>query len=120
MAHVTDSARAAGWADANVHTESFSADAPRDGDGAFAVTLARSGRTVTVAPGQTVVAALAAHGVEVPLSCEQGVCGTCVTRVLAGEPDHRDLYFSDGEKAANDRFTPCCSRSKSAVLVLDL
>ena len=53
-------------------------------------------------------------------SCEQGVCGTCITRVLEGEPDHRDLYFTDEEKAKNDQFTPCCSRSRSKVLVLDL
>jgi vanillate O-demethylase ferredoxin subunit len=48
------------------------------------------------------------------------VCGTCITRVLEGECDHRDLYFTDEEKAANDQFTPCCSRAKSALLVLDL
>lgn len=58
-------------------------------------------------------------GVEVPFSCEQGVCGTCV-RVLGGEPEHRDMYQTPDEQAANERFTPCCSRSKSARLVLDL
>lgn len=121
MDHVIGSARAAGWADANIHAESFAAtDGARIGDQAFTVELARSGRVVPVAVGQTVAAALAAHGVEVPLSCEQGICGTCATRVLAGEPDHRDMYFSDAERAANDCFTPCCSRSKSDVLVLDL
>lgn len=120
MNHVIGSARAAGWADANIHAESFTADVARNGDEAFEIKLARSGRLVPVATGQTAAAALAAHGIEVPLSCEQGICGTCVTPVLDGEPDHRDLYFSDAEKAANDRFTPCCSRSKSAVLVLDL
>lgn len=120
MDHVIGSARAAGWADANIHAESFAAEVARSGDEAFAIKLARSGRIVPVAAGQTVAAALTAHGIEVPLSCEQGICGTCVTPVLDGEPDHRDLYFSDAEKAANDRFTPCCSRSNSAVLVLDL
>ena len=59
-------------------------------------------------------------GVEILTSCEQGVCGTCITRVLEGERDHRDLYFTDEEKAKNDQFTPCCSRAKSRVLVLDL
>ena len=61
-----------------------------------------------------------ACGVEIMVSCEQGVCGTCITRVLGGVPDHRDLYFTDEEKAANDQFTPCCSRSKTPLLVLDL
>ncbi|MBC7680886.1 MAG: 2Fe-2S iron-sulfur cluster binding domain-containing protein, partial [Ferruginibacter sp.] len=59
-------------------------------------------------------------GVDIPLSCEQGVCGTCLTRVLEGEPDHKDFYLTPQEQAANDQFTPCCSRSKSALLVLDL
>jgi vanillate O-demethylase ferredoxin subunit len=40
--------------------------------------------------------------------------------VLEGVPDHKDVYFTADEQAANDRFTPCCSRSKSQRLVLDL
>ncbi|HCP79156.1 MAG TPA: oxidoreductase, partial [Pusillimonas sp.] len=43
-----------------------------------------------------------------------------LVRVLEGEPEHRDLYLTDSEHAANDQMTPCCSRSKSSVLVLDL
>ena len=64
--------------------------------------------------------ALVAAGVEVPTSCEQGVCGTCLTRVLEGEPDHKDFYLTPAEQAANDQFMPCCSRSKSPMLVLEL
>jgi vanillate O-demethylase ferredoxin subunit len=67
-----------------------------------------------------VVQALREHGIEIMTSCEQGVCGTCITRVLDGVPDHRDLYFTDEEKAKNDQFTPCCSRASSRTLVLDL
>ncbi len=63
---------------------------------------------------------LAEHGIEVNVSCEQGVCGTCLTRVLEGEPDHRDQVLTDSERLANDQFTPCCSRSRTPVLVLDL
>jgi vanillate O-demethylase ferredoxin subunit len=48
------------------------------------------------------------------------VCGTCLTRVIEGTPDHRDQYLMPDEQAANDQFTPCCSRAKSARLVLDL
>jgi vanillate O-demethylase ferredoxin subunit len=58
--------------------------------------------------------------VEVQSSCEQGICGTCLTPVLAGEPEHRDLYLTDEEHARNDCFTPCCSRARSPQLVLDL
>jgi vanillate O-demethylase ferredoxin subunit len=119
--HVVGTANAQGWDKANVHLEYFGA-APQDtsGDGSFEVRIASSGQSVTVAKDQSVVQALLAHGIEIMTSCEQGVCGTCVTRVLEGECEHRDLYFTDAEKAANDQFTPCCSRAKSAVLVLDL
>ena len=86
----------------------------------FEVRLARSGRVIPVMEEQSVLDALAAHGVEVISSCAQGVCGTCVTRVLEGEPDHWDMYLTPEEQAANDQFCPCISRSKSAVLVLDL
>jgi vanillate O-demethylase ferredoxin subunit len=104
-----------------VHLEYFGA-APADttGDQAFQVRLASSGQTYTVAADQSVTQALSAHGVEIMVSCEQGVCGTCLTRVLEGECDHRDYYLSDEERAANDQFMPCCSRAKGALLVLDL
>ncbi|WP_119353885.1 PDR/VanB family oxidoreductase [Azohydromonas sediminis] len=121
MDAVLGTARACGWREAQLHYEFFAADtAPAEGDTAFEVQLASSGRVVVVPKDQTVVQALAAAGIEVPTSCEQGVCGTCLTRVLEGTPDHRDLYLTPEEQAANDRFTPCCSRAKSARLVLDL
>jgi vanillate O-demethylase ferredoxin subunit len=67
-----------------------------------------------------VVRALTAAGIEVPTSCEQGVCGTCLTRVLEGEPDHKDAYLTPEEQERNDQFLPYCSRAKSRLLVLDL
>jgi len=89
-------------------------------DGSFDVRLASSGRVIAVAADRSVLAALADAGVVVPSSCEQGVCGTCLTRVIEGTPDHRDQYLMPDEQAANDQFLPCCSRAKSARLVLDL
>ncbi|MGN6232471.1 MAG: PDR/VanB family oxidoreductase [Trinickia sp.] len=120
IAAAMEAAKAAGWDDANVHREFFAAAPAQGGAGAFQVKLSSTGRVIDVAPDVTVIAALAQAGVEVPTSCEQGVCGTCLTRVLSGEPDHRDVYLLDEEKSANDRFLPCCSRSKSPMLVLDL
>lgn len=121
MEHVTGTAKAHGWPAAQVHTEYFAAPAQDTrGDRAFEVKIASSGRTYPVAADQTVVQALAAQGVEIMTSCEQGVCGTCITHVLEGECEHRDMYFTDEEKARNDQFTPCCSRARSAMLVLDL
>ena len=68
----------------------------------------------------SVVEALRSEGIDILTSCEQGVCGTCLTRVLEGEVDHRDMYLTDEEKAANEQFMPCCSRARSQLLVLDL
>jgi len=119
--YVIGAAKAKGWHPDQIHLEYFGA-APIDpsGNHAFEVKVASSGKTYAVEPGESIVKALAKHGIEIMVSCEQGVCGTCITRVLEGEPDHRDLYFTDQEKAKNDQFTPCCSRSKSKLLVLDL
>jgi vanillate O-demethylase ferredoxin subunit len=118
---VLQTAQGMGWPGDQLHLEYFSA-APQDtsADRAFTVKLASSGKLVPVAADQTVVQALQAQGVEILTSCEQGVCGTCITRVLEGECDHRDMYFTDEEKATHDQFTPCCSRAKTDVLVLDL
>ncbi|MGZ5194759.1 MAG: PDR/VanB family oxidoreductase [Ramlibacter sp.] len=119
--HVVQVAQGMGWPASQIHLEYFAA-APQDhtADAAFDVKIASTGKTCTVPAGESVVQALAKHGIEILTSCEQGVCGTCITRVLEGEPDHRDLYFTDEEKAKNDQFTPCCSRSRTKVLVLDL
>lgn len=121
MDAVLGGARAAGWPEDQLHCEFFgAAPAAADGDAAFEVQLASSGRVVVVPAGQSVVQALAGAGVEVLTSCEQGVCGTCLTRVLAGQPEHRDQYLTPEEQALGDQFLPCCSRSCSPRLVLDL
>lgn len=119
--HVVDTAQAAGWNGAHVHLEYFGAQAADTSrDGAFDIQLASSGKVLRVPADKSVTAVLSMHGIDVPVSCEQGVCGTCITRVLSGTPEHRDLYFTPEERAANDQFTPCCSRSQSPCLVLDL
>ena len=86
----------------------------------FSVKLARSGRVIPVYPHQSVLEALEDGGMQIPTSCHQGVCGTCLTTVLEGEPEHWDMFLTPQEQAANDCFLPCCSRSNSALLVLDL
>lgn len=121
MKAVLDTARESGWPEEQLHYEFFSGDATHAlQDASFQVKLASSGRVVDVPPHLSIVGALAEFGIEIPTSCEQGVCGTCLTRVLEGEPDHRDLFLTPQERLKNNQFTPCCSRSKSPVLVLDL
>lgn len=108
-----------------VHFERFGAapqapqaeTAPTD---AFEVTLERSGRTITVDPEETVLDAIRKVIADMPSSCEEGFCGTCETRVLAGEIDHRDQILSKAEREANDSMFVCVSRAKSPKIVLDL
>jgi vanillate O-demethylase ferredoxin subunit len=56
----------------------------------------------------------------VPFSCSEGICGTCLTKVVAGTPDHWDMYLTPEEQAKGDVIMVCCSRSQTARLVLDL
>lgn len=107
------------WPAAQRHLERFSAPI-QAASGGFTVELARSGGRLVVPPGQTILSVLRAAKIEVAASCEQGVCGTCETRVISGTPDHRDLLLSPEEKAANKTMLICCSGSHSDTLVLDL
>lgn len=97
-----------------------SAPVPATSDEGFDVVCAGSGARVRVPPRVTVLDALAGAGVEVPNSCREGVCGTCETKVLSGEPDHRDFLLSPEEQAAGGTMLICVSRCRSAELVLDL
>lgn len=102
-----------------VHLEYFNAaPAAATGD-SFEVELAVSGRVLKVPPDQSLLDVMLEAGVEVPYSCREGVCASCEVRVLGGEPDHRDLVLSASEKASNRVMMVCCSRSKTARLVLD-
>ena len=110
------------WPPYALRTERFVADersAPVR-NAPFEVELARTGTTLTVTLGETVLDAVGSAGVDVLSSCRQGICGTCETTVLAGEPDHRDTLLDDDERAAGDCMYICVSRSCSDRLVLDL
>lgn len=120
MDAVMVSARNIGWMKEQLHQEHFQATISACNTASFEVKLAKTGKIVTVRPNESVVQALATIGVEIPTSCEQGVCGTCLTKVLDGEPEHLDLFLTPEEQAQNNQFLPCCSRSKTASLTLDL
>lgn len=121
MSHVIETAKHAGWPAHRVHREFFAA-APinHSADSAFEVELARSGQIFHIPADRSVFEVLDEAGVAIDSSCEQGICGSCVTRVLSGIPEHRDQFLSAAEQAANDQFTPCCSRARTPRLVLDL
>jgi vanillate monooxygenase ferredoxin subunit len=119
--HVCDEARRLGWCDNRIHFEHFSASAaPAGGNAGFELVLARRGIRIPVGPHQTAAQALLDHGVDIPLSCEQGVCGSCLLPVLEGIPEHRDVFLSAAERDGNRCFTPCCSRARTPSLLIDL
>lgn len=122
MDMVLDEGRAAGLTEPALHREYFAADPATLGGprAAFQLTLARSNRIVPVDEGTTILDALGAQGIAVPSSCEQGICGNCLTRVVSGEVDHRDSYLSTAEKARGDCMLICVSRAKGTNLVLDV
>ena len=105
-----------------LHLEYFVAEPPTQDlvAGSFRIKLAKSSTTIRVDANQTIVEALREAGIEVETSCEQGVCGTCLTTVLAGRPDHHDAILTEEERKAGDRMLLCVSRSRDAELVLDL
>ncbi|KGT94286.1 xanthine hydroxylase reductase [Erwinia typographi] len=125
MSHVKNQALAKGWQQEALHSEAFMAAAPADttpqGDEVFTITIASSGASWPVPVDKTIAAVLQDNGVCVPLSCEMGICGACLTPVIEGRADHRDTVQSAAEKSASSQQVAlCCSRSFSANLVIDL
>ena len=120
--HVHAVAAALGWPDAQRHHELFGAQTELHvaGDQPFEIVVANRGVSVVVAAGETALAALRRAGIDVLSSCDEGVCGTCLTGVVEGVPDHRDQYLTEADRARNDCFTPCCSRACSGRLVIEV
>jgi ferredoxin-NADP reductase len=114
----------AAWPPGALHVERFAAkpqpEAAAGGDSAFEVSCQRSGVTVTVPPGKSIIEVLEENGVSVLSSCLEGVCGTCETAVLSGTPDHRDSLLTQEEREANEYMMICVGRALSDRLELDL
>ncbi|MDB5715002.1 MAG: ferredoxin [Sphingomonadales bacterium] len=117
--HVVNAAQALGWPANQIHVEHFAATPVLTG-APFDVIAARSGRTFHIPCEKTILEVLNEAGIDIPSSCHSGVCATCMTSVIDGVPDHRDMVLSDEEKAANRQIAVCCSRSKTRQLVLDI
>jgi vanillate O-demethylase ferredoxin subunit len=120
MAAIGADLEAAGWQPGQITRELFAAEAAETGGETFTVSLASTSARYVVGPDETIAQVLTRHGVELALSCEQGMCGTCLVGVLEGVPEHRDAYQTAREKAANTMIALCCSRARTAHLLLDL
>lgn len=121
-----DAARAAAahWPKGTVHFERFNAPPVADEEASaaapevFEVALARTGRRFRVEPGKSIVEVLRANGIDVDTSCEEGYCGTCMTRYLEGDPVHRDSVLDEEDR--REFVMICCARARGGCLVLDL
>jgi ferredoxin-NADP reductase len=115
--------RTADWPEGILQVERFKAKkvmAGQDQDQPITVECRRSDRTVEVPPDSSILSALETAGISVPNSCREGICGSCETPVLSGEPDHRDSLLSAAEQAKGASMMLCVSRARSARLVLDI
>ncbi|KXO98968.1 PDR/VanB family oxidoreductase [Tsukamurella pseudospumae] len=114
----------AAWPSGCIQLERFKS-VPREAgesssDTEFRVVAERSEIAVTVAPGVSIMDALEGVGIDVPNSCRDGICGSCETRVLCGQPDHRDSILSADEQETGETMMLCVSRALSDELVLDI
>ena len=110
------------WQPDQFHFERFSnpESTNQTGNTEFHIELSSTGQRFLVSPERTIAEVLLSAKVDIMLSCEQGICGSCITDVISGIPEHRDCVLTDEEKAENTQITVCCSRAKTSVLVLDL
>lgn len=117
-------AAASHWPAGSVHAEHFSVPAQgatpasRAPNSAFRIQLARSGLDLEVPADKTIVDVLREHDVFIETSCTQGYCGTCLTRYVAGEPEHRDTVLDDDDR--KEFVLVCCARARTSMLKLDL
>ena len=106
-----------------VHFEYFTAPPEADDvdNRPFQVKLQSTGETIDIPADRSILDVLRNdYGMDLESSCEEGICGTCATQLVAGEPDHRDHFLSEEIKAQNTWIMICCSRAKEGVLELGL
>ena len=119
MKMVRTTATQNGIPESQIHQEHFGAEIDPNGE-AFTVVCTRSNKTLPVPPEKTILQVLTEAGIDVQTSCQQGVCGSCLTTVLKGTPEHRDMVQTESEKAINSKIAVCCSRSLTKTLELEL
>ena len=112
------------WPEDSLRVEHFSSTLGAldpDREQPFTVELKDSGLTLDVPATQTLLQALRCANIDVQSDCEEGLCGSCEVRVLAGDVDHRDVVLTRAERDANDRMMSCCSRAmRGSKIVLAL
>lgn len=121
MNSIFEIALSKGWDKEQMHKESFQAEEIDQSENkSFKVKIASTGEILEIPEDESITEVLEENGYFISVSCEQGICGTCVTHILEGEAEHHDQFLSDDERNVQKVFTPCCSRAKTDMLVLDI
>lgn len=121
MSWVMQSLKDMSWSNDRLHSETFVPPQVSNLENrAFTVELAKSGKIFTVAADEFLIDVLNRNQCGVPCSCTQGICGSCITPVKSGEPEHRDAVLSDTEREAGNKMCVCVGRAKGDHLVLDI
>lgn len=104
----------------HVHIEHFkAAEIDTSADAPFTVEL-DTGEIFDIPGDMSILAVLEDNGIDVFKSCEEGVCGSCVSGLLEGVADHRDSCLSKSEKEAGEQIAICVSRAKTQKIVIEL
>lgn len=87
----------------------------------FTAVLPRFGRELQVPAHQTLLSALEEAGIEVLADCRRGECGLCAVDILSCDApvDHRDVFFSEEQKAGNRKLCACVSRPAGGRIEID-
>jgi vanillate O-demethylase ferredoxin subunit len=119
-AGVMDATQRAGFPNQHLHQETFAVGRSGADNRPFTVEIARTRQQFDIPADHTILEVLNRNGVFIPSMCRQGICGICITNVLSGQIDHRDNYLAPDERAKSDVMLPCCSRTATHHVVLDL
>lgn len=121
MSAVIGAGRNQGWPNQDIHSETFVArEIDKSENRPFDVELAKSGRILHIKADEYLIDVLNSNDCGVPCSCTQGICGSCLTPVLSGTPEHRDAILSDEERALGNQMCVCVGRAQGNRLVLDI
>jgi vanillate O-demethylase ferredoxin subunit len=119
-AGVMDAAQRAGFANQQLHRETFAVGSFGASNRPFRVEIASTRQQFDIPADHTILEVLDQNGVFIPSMCRQGICGICITNVISGQVDHRDNYLALDERAKSDVMLPCCSRGATYHLILDV
>lgn len=119
--YVENTALAMHWHKHFIHKECFKNSAATltlDSKEEHYLEIASTGQKIPLVQTDNIAEVLRGAGYDIPMSCEQGICGTCTLKYLEGEVYHQDMILNEQDHLS--MFTPCCSKIKSQKIIIDI